>query len=40
VGLPDAAVRESIRRVWAAIHNSGLHIPRAFAKEPMRQEIN
>ncbi len=31
VGLPDAAVRESIRRVWAAIYNSGFPIPRAFA---------
>jgi magnesium chelatase family protein len=31
VGLPDAAVRESIRRVWAAIYNSGFGIPRAFA---------
>ncbi|MEE8061498.1 MAG: magnesium chelatase domain-containing protein, partial [Gemmatimonadales bacterium] len=31
VGLPDAAVKESIRRVWAAIYNSGFRIPRAFA---------
>ena len=31
VGLPDAAVRESIRRVWAAIYNSGFPIPRAYA---------
>lgn len=27
VGLPDAAVKESKERVWAAIRNSGLHFP-------------
>ena len=28
VGLPDAAVKESGDRVWAALHNSGFHAPR------------
>ena len=28
VGLPDAAVKESGDRVWAALHNSGFHGPR------------
>jgi len=27
VGLPDAAVRESKDRVYAAVKNSGLHFP-------------
>ena len=31
VGLPDAAVRESIERVRAAIYNSGFSIPRSHA---------
>ncbi|MFO7296331.1 MAG: magnesium chelatase domain-containing protein, partial [Clostridia bacterium] len=28
VGLPDGAVRESRDRIWAALRNSGLPLPR------------
>ncbi|HVT79031.1 MAG TPA: ATP-binding protein, partial [Phycisphaerae bacterium] len=27
VGLPDAAVKESVNRVWSALHNSGFRAP-------------
>src|SRR5580692_10622900 len=27
VGLPDAAVKESVNRVWSALHNCGFRAP-------------
>src|ERR1700690_2697604 len=27
VGLPDTAVKESVNRVWSALHNSGFRAP-------------